>query len=201
MYIEHQIYNLLIEFDATIYIFKHLLGDQTNDLSMFKFTFCFVFIFLLFNKVNAQTTDLSIVIEAQNTSGTAISQATIYQDFQYIITIINSGNAVNNATFSQTLNTNIDYLNAISFNNNGGASIVSDFNFINNTVTGTIATMPSNSNVEIKVLVKAPTSPGPIIFIEALLVTPSSKVNVNVFSAIFLVFGHSAFNILNVELT
>jgi len=162
MYIEHQIYNLLIEFGATIYIFRYLLGDQTNDLDMFKFTYCFVFLFLFFNKTTAQTTDLSIVIAAQNTSGTPISQASIYQDFQYIITIINSGAAVNNATFSQTLNGNITYINAESFNNNGGASTVSNFNFVNNTVTGTIASMPSNSNVQIKVMVKAPTSPGGI---------------------------------------
>lgn len=129
---------------------------------MFKFTFCFVFLSLFVIQTNAQSTDLSIVTEAQNTSGTPISQASIYQDFQYIVTIINSGAAVNNAAFSQTLNGNITYINAESFNTNGGASVVSNLNYFSGTLTGTIASLPSNSSVQIKVSVKAPTAPGGI---------------------------------------
>ena len=111
---------------------------------MFRPIICFFIVSLLSLKIAAQTTDLSIVIEAQNTSGTPISQASIYQDFQYIITIINSGNAVSNATFSQDLNPNISFIEAVSFNTSGGASLVSNLIYDQGTLTGTMATLPSD---------------------------------------------------------
>lgn len=129
---------------------------------MFRPIICFFIVSLLSLKIAAQTTDLSIVIEAQNTSGTPISQASIYQDFQYIITIINSGNGVSNATFSQDLNPNISFIEAVSFNTSGGASLVSNLIYDQGTLTGTMATLPSNSSVQIKVSVKAPLTPGGI---------------------------------------
>lgn len=49
------------------------------------------FIFsLIINYGVAQTTDLSVVVEAQDLSGNEISQAHIYEEFQYIVTIINT---------------------------------------------------------------------------------------------------------------
>lgn len=129
---------------------------------MQKFAIClFVFCFLFLN-VKAQTTDFSTVLEARNLSGVSVSQVNIYQDFQYLITILNSGNTASNATFSQTLSANVSYFTSMSQNANGGASAVSNLSFVGNELTGTIANMPSNSSVEVLVTVRAPISPGGI---------------------------------------
>ena len=72
-----------------------------------KKSFCLLVFCLSFLISKAQTTDLSIVVAAQNLSGSSISQVNIYQDFQYIVTIFNSGGNVTNATFTQTLNPNL----------------------------------------------------------------------------------------------
>jgi hypothetical protein len=48
-----------------------------QKLAICLYIFCFSFI-----KVAAQTTDLSIVVEAQNISGISVSQVNIYQDYQ-----------------------------------------------------------------------------------------------------------------------
>lgn len=120
--------------------------------------------FLLFSlslfSLKAQTTDLSIVVEAQNLSGNPISQIGINQEFQYIVTIFNGGNTVNNASFSQTLNTNLTILSAQSENQTGGASAIDPVNITGNIITGTIVNMPSNSSVQLEVLVKAPLTLG-----------------------------------------
>lgn len=129
---------------------------------MQKIAICLLFFCFSFLNVKAQTTDLSIVVEAQNTSGAPVSQINIYQDFQYLITILNSGTAVNNATFSQTLSTDVSYFTAMGQNSNGGASDVSNITFSGNLLTGTIANMPSNSSVEVLVTVRAPINPGGI---------------------------------------
>jgi len=129
---------------------------------MQKFVICFFFLCASFFKGNAQTTDLSIIVEAQDLSGTPVAQVNIYEDFQYIITIINSGNEVNNATFSQILNPDITYLSSSSQNASGGSSAVTGLNFSANILSGTIANMPLNSSVEVKVLVKATLVPGGI---------------------------------------
>ena len=62
-----------------------------------KKSFCLLVFCLSFLISKAQTTDLSIVVAAQNLSGSSISQVNIYQDFQYIVTIFNSGGNVTNA--------------------------------------------------------------------------------------------------------
>lgn len=129
---------------------------------MQKFAICFLFFCFSFLNVKAQTTDLSIVVEAQNFSGSSISQVNILEDFQYLITILNSGNTVNNATFSQNLSTNVSYFTSVSQNQTGGASIVSNLSFTGNELTGSIANMPSNSSVEVLVTVRAPINPGGI---------------------------------------
>ncbi|RAJ17766.1 DUF7933 domain-containing protein [Olleya aquimaris] len=121
-------------------------------------------IFLCFSILvsHAQTTDLSIVVEAQNLSGNPISQVNIYEDYQYLVTIFNSGDAVNNATFSQTLDPNLTIENVTSLNPTGGASLVTALTISGNTINGTVANLPSNSNVQVKVIVRAPLIPGGI---------------------------------------
>ncbi|AUC83045.1 gliding motility-associated C-terminal domain-containing protein [Lacinutrix sp. Bg11-31] len=129
---------------------------------MQKIAICLFILCFSFLNVKAQTTDLSIVVEAQNNSGTTVSNVNIYQDFLYLVTILNSGNEVNNATFSQTLSTNVSYFVSMSQNPNGGSSAVTNLVFTGNTLTGTIANMPSNSSVEVLVTVRAPITPGGI---------------------------------------
>ena len=129
---------------------------------MIKKKITLLLLFLNFLAITAQTTDLAIVVEAKNSSGADISQVHIYQEYQYLVTIINSGNSVANATFSQTINQNVTVLSTVSQNNIGGASPVTGFNLINNTLTGTVASLPSNSSVEIKISVVAPINIGGI---------------------------------------
>lgn len=119
----------------------------------------YILFFFLFNYsflVNSQTTDLAVLVEAQSLNGIGISQIQIYQEFQYIITIINSGNTVSNASVSQTLNQNITVVSYTSQNSSGGASNVSNFNLTGNVLTGIIQNMPNTSSVQIKLIVKAP---------------------------------------------
>ncbi|WP_053990523.1 gliding motility-associated C-terminal domain-containing protein [Mangrovimonas sp. TPBH4] len=115
-------------------------------------SFCFAFL-----NIHSQTTDLAIVVEAQNLSGTDISQVEIYEQFQYLVTIINSGNAVNNATFSVDMDDEVTVVSYESQNNLGGASEASSFSLSSeNVLTGTVASLPNNASVEIKILAHAP---------------------------------------------
>ena len=112
--------------------------------------------------LSCQTTDLSIAIEAQDLSGVGISQVDIYEDFQYLITITNSGNLVDNATISVEFDTDLTITSFNSQNNNAGASEISNINNSNNMLSAVVATMPNNSSVELLVLVTAPTNLGGI---------------------------------------
>lgn len=125
-----------------------------------KKSFCLLVFCLSFLISKAQTTDLSIVVAAQNLSGSSISQVNIYQDFQYIVTIFNSGGNVTNATFTQTLNPNLTILSTNSQNQTGGASPITPITLSGNTISGAIANLPSNSSVQLKVVVKASLTPG-----------------------------------------
>ncbi|WP_452225364.1 DUF7933 domain-containing protein [Lacinutrix chionoecetis] len=129
---------------------------------MQKTAICLILFCFSFLNINAQSTDLSIIVAAQNLSNNPVSQVNINQDFQYLVTILNSGNAVNNATFSQVLNANVSYFTAMSQNATGGASDVSNLMFSGNELTGTIANMPANSSVAVLVTVRAPIVPGGI---------------------------------------
>ncbi|MFT4806049.1 MAG: hypothetical protein ACI9YE_003280, partial [Psychroserpens sp.] len=85
-----------------------------------------VFFILFCTQLTAQTTDLSIVAQARSTAGAAVSQVEIFEDFQYIVTIINSRNAVNNAAFQITMDDDLQNLmlsSITSQNNIGGATI------------------------------------------------------------------------------
>ncbi|WP_299223364.1 gliding motility-associated C-terminal domain-containing protein [uncultured Psychroserpens sp.] len=148
---------------------------------MIKIVFRFIFFLIICNFTHSQTTDLSIVAQAQNTSGSDISQIEIFQDFQYIITIINSGNPVTNATFEVVMDTdlqNLDTSNITSQNNTGGASNASGLDLINNTLTGTIANLPTDSSLEIKINVTAPSIIGGIA-INANIFPPNGTTDTN----------------------
>lgn len=113
-------------------------------------------------QAQSQTTDLSINIEAQNLGGSAVSQVDIYQDFQYLITISNSGNSVSNANISIDFDDDLIITNTTSQNNTNGASDVSGIDITGNILTGIIADLPNNSSVELLVAVTAPTNLGGI---------------------------------------
>lgn len=129
---------------------------------MLKPFYFLLFVFSNFYFLSSQTTDLSIAIEAQDLSGTAVSQVDIYEDFQYLITVLNSGNSVDNATISVSFDTDLTILPYTSQNNNAGASEISNINVNSNVLTASIANMPNNSSVELLVLVTAPTNLGGI---------------------------------------
>jgi gliding motility-associated-like protein/uncharacterized repeat protein (TIGR01451 family) len=112
--------------------------------------------------LSAQTTDLSIAIEAQNLGGGAISQVDIFEDFQYLITISNNGNAVSNASISIDFDTDLTLISFTSQNTVNGASDITNIDNISNVLTATIANMPNNSSVELLVIVTAPTNLGGI---------------------------------------
>lgn len=125
---------------------------------------CLIILFLCasYIQTEAQTTDLAVLVEAQNSSNVDVSQVHIYQEFQYIIKILNSGNLVNNATFTQEINSNISVVSFAYQNASGGAGIVTDFVLdpTTNNLSGTITSLPTNSSIEVKVTVIAPTFVG-----------------------------------------
>lgn len=124
----------------------------------------YVLLFVLSNVcfLSGQTTDLSIAIEAQDLNGTAVSQIDIYEDFQYLITVTNSGNSVNNATISVSFDTELTILSYNSQNSNAGASDFANINVADNILTASVATMPNNSSVELLITATAPTDLGGI---------------------------------------
>ncbi|WP_197276707.1 gliding motility-associated C-terminal domain-containing protein [Mangrovimonas sp. ST2L15] len=127
----------------------------------------------------SQTTDLSVSVAAQNLEGSDVSQVHILEDFQYVVTISNSGGAVSNATFSIGLSDAVIVESYTSQNNLGGASLASDFNLEgSNVLTGTVPNLPNNSSVEIKIMVTAPPTPGGIA-INASVAAPTGTTDVN----------------------
>jgi hypothetical protein len=110
----------------------------------------FGIILLVFGCSYAQTTDLAVTVEAQDLSGNDVSQVHIYEEFQYLITISNSGNTVSDATFTQIINQFTTVISYTSLNTTGGASDVSNFDLnTDNELTGTLASLPSSSSVQI----------------------------------------------------
>jgi hypothetical protein len=154
---------------------------ETNRLMIEKFV-CYIFFILFSTQLIAQTTDLSIVAQAQSTLGTALSQVEIFEDFQYVVTIINSGNAVNNAVFEITMDDDLQNLtlaNINSQNNIGGTSKAGGFNLsTSNILTGTVTNLPTDSSVEIKIEVTAPSSVGGIA-INAIISPPNGTTDIN----------------------
>jgi hypothetical protein len=142
----------------------------------------FVFFILFCTQLTAQTTDLSIVAQAQSTAGAAVSQVEIFEDFQYIVTIINSGNAVSNAAFQITMDDDLQNLmlsSITSQNNIGGATIAGGFNLsTTNALTESVLSLPTDSSVEIKIEVAAPSEVGGIA-IDAIISPPSGTTDTN----------------------
>ena len=118
--------------------------------------------FILFLNIQGQTTDLAISVEAQDLSGTVISQVHINEEFQYLVTISNSGSSVNNSAFSQIIDLDATIVSYISQNPIGGSTLITDFDVTSNVVTGTISSLPASSSIEIKVVVRAPITIGGI---------------------------------------
>ena len=122
------------------------------------------FLCFSFTKGIAQTTDLAVLVEAQNSSNIEVSQVHIYEEFQYVLTFLNSGNLVENATFLQEITAEAEVLSFDYQNPSGGAGIVNNF-FLdptNNNLSGTLTSLPPNSSIEVKVTLIAPTSIGGI---------------------------------------
>ncbi|MFD1062667.1 hypothetical protein ACFQ1Q_05365 [Winogradskyella litorisediminis] len=138
-------------------------------------------LFLAFNAflLSSQTTDLSVIAEAQNLSGNPISQVTIYEEFQYVVTIVNSGNAVSNSAVSIDFDDDLVVNSFVSQNSVGGTSDVSNFNLdASNVLTGSIANMPNNSSVEILINVNAPTELGGIA-LTTIVTAPDNVIDSN----------------------
>ncbi|EDP96726.1 T9SS C-terminal target domain-containing protein [Kordia algicida OT-1] len=112
----------------------------------------------------SQSTDLSVSVEVTDASGTTIPNVFLFQEFSYVTTISNSGNAVNNATFSQELNPNVTFVSVESINPLGGAALATNlaFNGSNDSVEGILPNMPTNSSVQIRINLRAPTELGGI---------------------------------------
>ncbi len=119
-------------------------------------------VFLMTNFLCAQNTDLAITVEAKNNNNIQVSQVHIYESFYYLVTITNSGSAVTNATFSQTINSSVSVIDYQSQNALGGAANATDLSFSGNTLTGTLPNMPTAASVQIRLNVYAPTNPGGI---------------------------------------
>lgn len=114
--------------------------------------------------INAQSTDLAISVEVRNMVDAPVSQVQIYEPFYYLVTITNSGNSVNNATFNFQFNTEITINSYESFNALGGAAIATNIGQSGNILTGVLPSMPTSSSVQVKVYVSAPVNSGGISF-------------------------------------
>lgn len=114
---------------------------------------------LVLQTVLSQTTDLAVTVEARNAANVAVSQVTIFEDYYYLVTITNSGNAVTNATFNQTFSNTLIVTAYQSQNPMGGASSATNLNFASGTLTGTLPNMPAASSVQIRIDVTAPSNP------------------------------------------
>jgi len=123
-----------------------------------------IFLFLCSFFAWSQTTDLSASVEATDLDGNSISNIIIFQEFYYVTTISNSGDAVNNATFSQQLASNVVALSIESQNAVGGAADATNFvyNPTTNMVTADLPSLPNASSVEIRILVRVPKTSGGI---------------------------------------
>ncbi|MCB0444219.1 MAG: DUF11 domain-containing protein, partial [Gelidibacter sp.] len=115
--------------------------------------------------MTSQTTDLAIVVEAQNLSGNDLSQVHIYEEFQYLVTISNSGNSVFDASFTLQLDVEASIISFVSQNATNGATLIpiNDFNLSgSNLLSAPIANLPNNSSLQIKITLKAPITVGGI---------------------------------------
>ena len=115
-----------------------------------------LFLFSSICSLVAQSTDLAISVQAQDLSGSDISQVQLYEEFQYLVTISNSGSSVSNAQFSQSINSNAIILSYVSLNPLGGATLITDFNEAGNSIAGTINMLPAGASIQVKIILRAP---------------------------------------------
>ncbi|WP_046758613.1 T9SS C-terminal target domain-containing protein [Kordia jejudonensis] len=126
--------------------------------------FFYLFFLLIFSPLWSQTTDLSVSIEVVDDAGSTVSNVFLFQEFSYITTISNSGNAVSNATFSQQVAPDVTFVSVESINPLGGADLATNliYDAVSNTVTGVLPNMPNNASVQIRINLRAPTELGGI---------------------------------------
>ncbi len=124
----------------------------------------YLFFLLISTSIWSQTTDLSVSIDVIDNTGTSIPSVFLFQEFSYVTTISNSGNAVSNATFSQLLNAGLTFVSVESINPVGGADLATNLMFdgTTNTVTGLLPNMPTSASVQIRIHVRAPLELGGI---------------------------------------
>ncbi len=103
----------------------------------------------------AQTTDLSITLEAQDLSGNSISQAHIYERYDYLVTISNTGAAVSNATLAVDFSSVDNVDSAVAQNSVGGAVVPTIISIGTSGISATLPNMPNSSSIEILVTVRA----------------------------------------------
>ena len=123
--------------------------------------------------VHAQTTDLAITVETQDATGVAVSSAHIYEEYQYLVTVSNTGAAVVAANVNITIDHEVDILTVNSQNPNGNAQAPVLYDVTNNTITGTTLAFPTNSSFEILIEVRAPLMFLGGVFINAIVQPPS----------------------------
>ncbi len=106
-------------------------------------------------QLSAQTTDLSITVEAQDLGGNSISRAHFYERYQYQITISNTGAPVSSSSFDFMLSSVEEIESAVAQNILGGAASPANVNIAANRVAGDLPNMPNSSSLEIIVTVRA----------------------------------------------
>jgi gliding motility-associated-like protein/uncharacterized repeat protein (TIGR01451 family) len=103
----------------------------------------------------AQTTDLSITLEAQDLSGNAISQAHIYERYNYLLTISNTGAAVTNASFATSFSS-VNLIESVTPQSPiGGAAMPTGITINPSNISGVLPSMPNSSSIEILIAVRA----------------------------------------------
>jgi gliding motility-associated-like protein/uncharacterized repeat protein (TIGR01451 family) len=120
-----------------------------------KFICCFLVFLTCCSTLTAQTTDLSITVEAQDLSGNAISQAHFYQQYQFLVTISNTGAPVSNADFTFDLSSVDQIENVVTQNASGGASSAVNVIIGTTAITGDLPNMPNSSSLELLITVRA----------------------------------------------
>ncbi|WP_438961232.1 gliding motility-associated C-terminal domain-containing protein [Nonlabens sp.] len=120
-----------------------------------KLFYSLIIAVLCFGNLFAQTTDLSITVEAQDLNGNSISQAHIYERYNYLITISNTGAPVSNADFNLTLSSVNEIESAVAQNLLGGAASPTGITTVGTMVNGSLPSMPNSASLELLVTVRA----------------------------------------------
>ncbi|PQJ31426.1 hypothetical protein BST92_05590 [Nonlabens arenilitoris] len=120
-----------------------------------KYLLTIVIFVFSWTSLYSQTTDLAITVEAQDLTGSSISQAHFYERYTYLITISNTGAPVANADFNLSLSSVNNIESAVAQNNLGGAISPASINITGNSIDGILPNMPNSSSLKILVTVRA----------------------------------------------